>query len=178
MKNLFSILVISLLAATYVNAAEMDHGQKHGEQHHPSMTPDKPAMGNKHHDMEHDMSQSMEHQGMRDKDSGHSVIHGEAEQHSGHSMESYKTPAQSSSALKPLTKVPPSGKAREAGFDGTYTMEDTSVDHSLARRCALASRGLVMLDKASWSQCGNKSKETPDKMPASTPSGMHDQHLM
>lgn len=180
MKNVFSILVISFLAVTYANAAEMDHSQMNGGKHHPAMSSDKPAMENKSHDMGHDMNHSMDHQGMKNDESGQHMMHGDNKQHMGQSMDhqgmSHQGSEQgmmhgdggkhsgqpmapkaqtSSVALKPLTQVPPSGKAREAGFDGTYTMEDTSVDHSLARRCALASRGLVMLDKAGWQQCGS-----------------------
>ena len=182
MKNLFSILVISLLVATHANAAEMDHSQMHDDQQHqPMMSSDESASDDKHHGMDHDMTQSMDHKGMDHNMSPsmdhQGMNHKDSGQQTGHSMSSKATTTTSSVSLKPLTKVPPSGKAREAGFDGTYTMEDTSVDHSLARRCALASRGLVMLDNAGWKQCSNIPEGLP-KTVSNTPAdndhqGMH-----
>ena len=35
-------------------------------------------------------------------------------------------------------------------------MEPTSARYSLATRCAQASRGLIMLDNATWKRCGGK----------------------
>lgn len=69
----------------------------------------------------------------------------------------------------PMLAVPPtSGKAREAGFDGTELMEATSADASLAVRCAQASRGLIVLDRATWAQCTGK-PATPDAPAAKAP---------
>lgn len=62
----------------------------------------------------------------------------------------------SADSLSPVDAVPPSGKAREAGFDGRYGMEPTSADDDPAGRCALGSRGIVMLDNAEWALCGGK----------------------
>jgi uncharacterized protein involved in copper resistance len=57
----------------------------------------------------------------------------------------------------PMLAAPPaSGKAREAGFDGTEMMASTSADASLAVRCAQASRGLIVVDRATWVQCTGK----------------------
>ncbi len=57
----------------------------------------------------------------------------------------------------PMLATPPaSGKAREAGFDGTEIMESTSADASLAVQCAQASRGLIVVDRATWAQCTGK----------------------
>lgn len=55
--------------------------------------------------------------------------------------------------LPMLAAQPASGKAREAGFDGTELMESTSADASLAVRCAQASRGLIVVERAIWAQC-------------------------
>lgn len=60
--------------------------------------------------------------------------------------------------LKPLSAIPESGKAREAGFDDRYTMEPTTAAANLATLCAQGTRGLVMLDNAIWKQCGDKPK--------------------
>ena len=57
----------------------------------------------------------------------------------------------------PMLAAPPaSGKAREAGFDDTELMEATSADASLAVQCAQASRGLIVVDRATWAQCVGK----------------------
>ena len=61
-------------------------------------------------------------------------------------------------ALKPLKAIPPSGRAREAGFDGRYGIEPTSAEYDLATLCAEGSRGLIMLDNATWARCGGKPK--------------------
>lgn len=62
----------------------------------------------------------------------------------------------SSGSLAPVVAIPPSGEAREAGSDGRYGMEPTSADDGPAERCALGSRGIVMLDNAEWARCGGK----------------------
>lgn len=77
--------------------------------------------------------------------------------HAQHSM--HDQPAampQKHSALQPLEAMPASGKAREGGYDGRYVMESTGHALSAAERCAQASRGLRMLDNASWADCGGK----------------------
>lgn len=58
--------------------------------------------------------------------------------------------------LTPLKKLPASGVAREAGYDGRYAMEATSNEDLLLEQCAKASRGLVMLDNSTWQKCGGK----------------------
>ena len=58
--------------------------------------------------------------------------------------------------LQKLSTMPASGKAREGGYDGRYVMESTDVANPLQRRCAQASRGLVMMSNAEWSRCGGK----------------------
>jgi hypothetical protein len=70
----------------------------------------------------------------------------------------YMTPAHQG-AMQPLQQLhamPASGKAREGGYDGRYVMESTGHALSAMERCAQASRGLVMLDNASWTDCGGK----------------------
>ena len=67
------------------------------------------------------------------------------------------TPSEGSDAkLQQLNKIPTSGRSREATFDGRYNMESTSVINDLDSQCAHASRGLVMLDNATWEKCGGK----------------------
>jgi len=66
-----------------------------------------------------------------------------------------KTPP-ASGTLSRLPKMPESGAAREAGYDGRYAMEPTTALDDTATRCAKASRGLIMVDNATWAQCGGK----------------------
>lgn len=49
-----------------------------------------------------------------------------------------------------------SGVAREAGYDGKYIMETTTVNDSIMAKCAKASRGLIMVDNKTWAKCGGK----------------------
>ncbi|WP_126454554.1 hypothetical protein [Sulfuriflexus mobilis] len=58
--------------------------------------------------------------------------------------------------LQKLDKVPPSGRAREATSDDRYIMESTSALNDTATQCAHGSRGLVMVDNATWEKCGGK----------------------
>ncbi len=55
-----------------------------------------------------------------------------------------------------LNVMPKSGKAREAGFDGRYAMETTSILDSNFTLCAKASRGLIMLDNTMLKKCGGR----------------------
>ncbi len=84
-----------------------------------------------------------------------------ADPHAGmdHSkMSKMPAPEVKAGKLKSLKTVPASGKAREGSYDGRYAMEPTSNRATLARRCALASRGIIMLDNATWKRCGGKPK--------------------
>ena len=81
--------------------------------------------------------------------------------HSGHNMHGPAIGQPKSGAtgkLKNLSTMPPSGRAREAGSDGRYAMESTTVDSSLEVKCAQATRGIIMLDNATWKRCGGKPK--------------------
>lgn len=73
----------------------------------------------------------------------------------GHDMAAMKS-ASKKGNLSTLREIPPSGRAREAGSDGRYAMEPTAAVNSLATQCAQASRGLIMLDNATWKRCGGK----------------------
>ncbi len=72
-------------------------------------------------------------------------------------MDHSKMNMEAAPPLPMLAEPPASGKAREAGFDGTELMESTSADAPLAVQCAQASRGLIVLDRATWAQCTGKS---------------------
>lgn len=79
----------------------------------------------------------------------------------GHGMNGPKMPqpkAVKKGSLNSLSAMPPSGRAREAGSDGRYAMEATSTRTRFSEKCAQATRGLIMLDNASWKRCGGKPK--------------------
>ncbi len=63
--------------------------------------------------------------------------------------------------LSRLPAMPSSGRSREAGYDSRYAMEPTSIKTRLSEQCAQASRGIVMLDNATWKRCGGKPKGAP-----------------
>jgi uncharacterized protein involved in copper resistance len=79
--------------------------------------------------------------------------------------------------LQKLSELPASGKAREAGSDGRYAMEATSVKDDIQTKCAKASRGLVMIDNKSWAQCGGKPKGWSEGAGNVEPVD-HSQHMM
>ena len=79
----------------------------------------------------------------------------------GHGMNGPKVAqptAGKKSPLKKLSALPASGSSREAGSDGRYAMEPTSTRTRLSEQCAQATRGLIMLDNATWKRCGGKPK--------------------
>lgn len=76
--------------------------------------------------------------------------------HEAHRRPASYTESGVGQALKVLKAIPPSGRAREAGFDGRYGIEPTSAEYDLATLCAEGSRGLIMLDNATWERCGGK----------------------
>jgi hypothetical protein len=88
----------------------------------------------------------------------------------------YKGQAQEGQ-LQRLSEMPASGKAREAGSDGRYAMEATSVNDDIRTKCAKASRGLVMVDNKTWKQCGGKPKGWSDGVGDAKPMD-HSQHMM
>lgn len=74
--------------------------------------------------------------------------------------------------LQKLDKIPASGRAREATADDRYIMESTSALNDIATRCAHGSRGLVMVDNATWKECGGKpegASKGPGYYPAMPP---------
>lgn len=83
----------------------------------------------------------------------------------GHGMNGPKMPqpkAVKKGRLSRLSTIPASGRTREAGYDGRYAMEPTSTRTRLSEKCAQATRGLVMLDNATWKRCGGKPKGAPN----------------
>ena len=79
--------------------------------------------------------------------------------------------------LQKLMELPTSGKAREAGSDGRYAMEPTSVNDDIRTQCAKASRGLVMVDNKTWAKCGGKPQGWSEGPGDAKPMD-HSQHMM
>lgn len=177
-------------------AETMDHSMMHHEDHgemqhdtHQSM-PSQDASSHSQHDvMEHHgaASEHQNHAGMMEQGTAEHDMHSQhgAMQHTGgeHHAKS-NSMAMESSDLPRLQAMPSSGKSREAGFDGRYVMESTSAQASVATRCAQASRGLVMVDNATWAECGGKpqgwSKGIGDRANANMntqPAMDHSQHM-
>lgn len=118
------------------------------------------------HATEHDHD-NMQHSGAQSAASQMSTNsrHDESEDghhESSHSMSAhdhgYSGPGGKTGELKPLSRMPESGKGREAGFDNRTLMESTTISNSQVTQCAQGSRGLVMVDNATWSKCGGKPK--------------------
>lgn len=98
----------------------------------------------------------------------------------GHGMSGPKvamTKAVKKGRLDRLSKMPPSGQAREAGSDGRYAMEPTSVRTRRSEKCAQATRGLIMLDNSAWKRCGGKPEGAP-KSVKDAPDGKVDHSKM
>jgi hypothetical protein len=85
--------------------------------------------------------------------------------HSGHTA----MPAAPAAVTTAPAETPPSGKGREAGYDGGDMMQSTTIENPLALQCAQAGRGLVALDRATLARCG----EAPAAAPAAAPTAGH-----
>ena len=93
------------------------------------------------------------------------------------SSESIKSLPVKQGQLQRLSEMPASGRAREAGSDGRYAMEATTVSDDIQTKCAQATRGLVMVDNATWAQCDGKPKGWSEG-PANAAPMDHSQHMM
>jgi uncharacterized protein involved in copper resistance len=157
---LLTISLTMLLTATVASAAEMDHSNMdQGAMDHNTM--DQGAMDQGA--MDHS---KMDHGEMNHGEMNHSTM--------SHATMVHDAPP----ALATLSVMPASGKAREGGADGRYVMESTSVLDSMAEQCAKASRGLIMLDNAGWSQCGGKPQGAASTSPGMAAGHEHAGHAM
>jgi len=195
MKHMNHTALIALTILTMpLHAQEIDHSSMHQE-HESSpantmqQTQDQDMLHDQHgstmihsdssdeHDMNHAMhgssSEPMEKDTMPQTESQHADHDKGSMQHD---MKTSMATVHSTIKLEPLTSLPPSGKSREAGYDGSYMMENTSIDLSIESRCALASRGLIMLDNAGWQQCESKPTGLPAEVESSAKS--ENQHMM
>lgn len=149
---IFSILFFSL-PISY--AAEMDRSQ------HMDMDINNSNMEHSQSiNMDHSQHMNMDHLNMQQTPS-----------------EPMKTLPVKQGQLQRLSELPASGKSREAGSDGRYAMEATSVNDEMQTKCAKATRGLVMVDNKTWAQCGGKPKGWPEGPGNAAPMD-HSQHMM
>ena len=156
-----SVLVFPV-AAEEMDHSTMDHNQMEVQQHGTTLIHTSPSDEN---DMSHTMHESPVTKALTKK-----VPSSASDQHADHDMgemqhdmaghAQHEKPGTktmtSSESLKKLKQLPSSGKSREANYDNSYYMHNTSLDQTLEAKCALASRGLIMLDNESWKKCGGK----------------------
>jgi len=134
-------------------AAEMDHSQ-HMDMDNSNMEQNQSI------NMDHSQHMNMDHSNMQHTPS-----------------EPMKILPVKQGQLQRLSEMPASGKAREAGSDGRYAMEATSVNDDMQTKCAKATRGLVMVDNKTWAQCGGKPKGWSEGLGNAAPMD-HSQHMM
>ncbi|MGD8940466.1 MAG: hypothetical protein PVJ72_13860 [Gammaproteobacteria bacterium] len=179
-------IVIKTMAATALLlplslwAEPMEHSSAHYEQTSEMLHPQNGDMREHSEHDAHMMQDSSEHHSMPDTHHGNTGEHRDVETmdmqdasehhkmdhsaqqvpHGEHAM--HGEPAKSamksthSESLSTLKTMPSSGRSREAGYDDRYAMESTSASNSLQTQCAQASRGLIMIDNATWAKCGGK----------------------
>lgn len=167
---LVTLLLTMLLTAAMAPAAEMDHSNMdHGAMDHNTMdqgTMDQGTMDQDAMDQDAMDQGAMDHSKMNHAEMNHSAM-------------SHATMVHDAApALATLSMMPASGKAREGGADGRYVMESTSALDSMAEQCAKASRGLIMLDNAAWSQCGGKPQGAASTSPGMAAGHEHAGHTM
>jgi hypothetical protein len=136
----------------------MSHGNGQHMTHEPSMPTQEMQSGH------HNKTQS----GKPEMDAMH---HGDQHTSSMHDHSTAKT------ALQRLDALPPSGKSREAGYDGSYFMRSTALNQPLEVKCALGSRGLIMLDNDTWTKCGGKPAGWPQSSRAAHRETDHGEHM-
>jgi len=105
---------------------------------------------------------TMDHSEMNRDTMDHSTMNHDTMQHQ-------KKKPMTQSPLALLDKLPASGKSREAGYDKRYIMEPTSAEDDINVRCAKATRGIMMVDNATWVKCGGKPEGWSKGIANSTP---------
>ena len=168
------ILLVSAVIAMPLHAADIDHSTMHHEHEQPSAEMKQQAQD---HSMQHDQQGASQnnHTGHQSKAN---------DQHHNHEAMQSDVQAGSSSSgsaaalnLPRLNALPPSGKSREANFDNTYFMHNTSLEQPLEVKCALATRGLIMLDNETFQKCGGKPVGWSKGITAAQTSDNHSQHM-
>jgi len=167
------VMMFIFLSIHGVNAEEMSHqGKGHdamGKKAEEKQSMDHKAMGHNGMDKNTKETKSMDHGSMDHHKMDMSDMHHESKQ--------TKKPTQAK--LLTLEQIPDSGRSREAGFDGRYNMEPTSMLYDAKTRCANASRGLVMLDNATLAKCETKFQDNPSNSGTMNTTGKnHEPHMM
>lgn len=154
--------------------AEMDHATTH-QGHEQHATDVMQQQHTQDHSLQHD-----EH-GSSHNDHGNHQSMTKESQHDHDGMHGTQPAAGSKPAitmrLSRLDALPPSGKSREANFDNSYFMHNTALEQPLEVKCALASRGLIMLDNDSFQKCGGKPTGWSKGITAVQMSKEHHQHM-
>ncbi|MGD8567582.1 MAG: hypothetical protein PVJ39_05820 [Gammaproteobacteria bacterium] len=139
-----------------------------------------------HSTMSHDNAQHMTHEPSMSEHQLQSGHHNKTKpeqremdtmHHSDQRTSSMHDHSTASTPLQRLDALPPSGKSREAGFDGSYFMQNTALNQPLEVKCALGSRGLIMLDNDTWTKCGGKPAGWSQGIRAEDPEMDHGQHM-
>jgi hypothetical protein len=193
-SNLF-LIAVTFIVTMPLSAQEMDHSSMHHEHESSSASTMQQTQDQ---DMHHDQhGTTMNHSSPSDENDMNHSMHGSSSELTGkdtmpqteshhadhdmgsmeHDMKTSMAPVHSTIKLEPLTQLPPSGKSREAGYDGSYMMENTSINLSIKARCALASRGLIMLDNDSFQKCGGKPIGWSKGVSSTQTTEDHSQHM-
>jgi len=159
MKHISNFFLIANIIVTMpLYAQEMDHSSMHHDQHGASSS----ELGN---------HQSMPNENMSsDQHHDHTVTH-------DMTKPVLSSLPEATPALPRLNALPPSGKSREANFDNSYFMQSTALEQPLEVKCALASRGLIMLDNDSFQKCGGKPIGWSKGLTSAQTTEDHSQHM-
>jgi len=178
LRQLIPFLLAASVVALPATAEEMDHSKMEPQQHGTTMMHTSPSDEG---DMSHDMHGSPAGNAVT-KEAPHSASEHNSMQHdmAEHAQQGKpitKIGVSSSESLEKLRQLPSSGKSREGNYDGTYYMHSTSLEQPLEARCALASRGLMMLDNESWKKCGGKPIGWSKGITSAQSDNEHSQHM-
>ncbi len=168
------ILLASVTMAMPLYSAEIDHSTMHHEHEQPAAEMKQQAQD---HAMQHDQQGASpdnhaDHQSMANQQH-----HNHEAMHSNVKAGSSFSESAAALDLPRLNSLPPSGKSREANFDNTYFMHNTALEQPLEVKCALASRGLIMLDNDSFQKCGGKPAGWSKGITAAQTSNDHSQYM-
>jgi hypothetical protein len=167
------ILLFGAMMAMPLYAAEIDHSTMHHEH-------EQPARGVKQQAQDHAMQHDQHGASQKDHADHQPMAN---DQHHNHEAMRSDVQAGSSSGsaavldLPRLNALPPSGKSREANFDNTYFMHNTALEQPLEVKCALATRGLIMLDNRTFQKCGGKPAGWSKGITAAQTPNDHSQHM-
>lgn len=156
------VMVLAMLLPASLFAQQMDHStMSHENGQHMTSDPAPPEA----------MDSGQQHMTQPDQHDMSIMNHGN--QHSVAIPEGPSTLGR----LQRLDALPPSGKSREADYDGSYFMQSTALNQPLEVKCALGSRGLIMLDNETWIKCGGKPNGWSKGVHTAQPGMDHSKHM-